>query len=71
MILERSKNLVAEAIYGENIGGVPSHEQMITSKIEEKSGDVVPIGWQHWVDWLPCWKRLPFGSSLDLFEFRE
>lgn len=47
MILERSNNLVAEAVHGENIGGVPSHEQMITSKIEEKSGDVVPIGWQH------------------------
>ena len=38
---------LTQAILGEGTGGLPSHQQMITSKIEEQSGDVLAIGWNH------------------------
>ena len=60
--------------------GVPLHEQMIMSKIEEESGDVVPIGWQHFYNVLlmllgglaTMLEMATFWiQSLDLVEFLE
>ena len=46
-IQERLVVRLVQAALGEDIGGFPSHEQLITSKIEDQSGDVVDIGWNH------------------------
>lgn len=45
-LLERSAVTIVKAYLGDN-GGLPSHEQKITSKIEEQSGEVGDIGWKH------------------------
>ena len=46
-VLERSAVAFAKAILGEDIGGLPSHQQLITSKIENQSGDVMAISFEH------------------------
>lgn len=47
LILERLVPTTAKKFLGEEIGGMPSHEQKMTSKIEEQSGEVLEIGFEH------------------------
>lgn len=47
LIAERAAVPAAQVIHGEDVGGLPSHQAMITSKVEEQPGIIVPIGLYH------------------------
>lgn len=44
---ERLAIPAAQIVHGDNVGGLPSQQQKITSKIEEQSGVVTSIGLSH------------------------
>ena len=46
-IMERLPAPIVQVLFGEETAGLPSHEHLITSKIDEQSGDVMAIGWSH------------------------
>lgn len=46
-LMERTPIPIAKSFLGENTAGLPSHEQKITTKVEEQSGEVKEIGLDH------------------------
>lgn len=43
---ERGVTAIAESVHSER-GALPSHQEKVTSKVEEQSADVAAIEWRH------------------------
>lgn len=47
VVQERSDVPIAKMFHGEDSGGLPSQQQLVNSRIEKQSPEIVSIGWNH------------------------